>query len=906
MDGTVYAFDGTGGFYRLDATTLTGKQPRVGDGRYMVNAMAYNYADGYIYAINYASGYELCRVNIHTGELETVVSGLEYLYGQPLGGMSIDAEGRFYLLGMNESVQLTSFRLDETGWPTDAAWTNLSGVSCTSFGSLIYSFNSDALYYAAADGALYWIAPKLTVEPVDYGWGVYDEFVLRAESVKLDQIGRTVSASTGMAMNMGLFEIPENEPELPFAEVTSATLPEIVRLAMNGTMSVGLDVQPWNASCTAEFAVEDTSIATIDEEGLIKGISVGTTTATAEVFNAKGESVAELSVPVEVINMEVDLYAFLVSDGASSGMTYVRFPAFNPSNVTAVSGWELQMPYAATYYNGDVYAVVPGGENENYKNRLMILSADALKIREILPEEVPYTVSDMTFDYTTGALYGVVSGGTVTGGIAQFDLKTGKTTLIHSYDMVLRAITADENGEIYVITGEGNLCRMDKRTCELTTIAPIRGGDEYFQSLHYDFVSGNAYRVCCTLSLVDLATGEETDLGYVGNTRFQMMSLISMPDASTEPQVPETVAVNGVWLPERAAMVKGETLTLEATVLPVSVAKVDPTMRFTSSDPETASVDENGIVTAHKSGAVTITVTASGYTDTCTVNILEEAQKFYVYDETNHRWLQIDTKTGETTVKREEAEFSPIMAAADTGEIIYAFDAEGVFYSIDPDTFERTKLGDGVKDMTRYVYVDGMQLEVKAQITDLSWDPETGRLFGLLNGLYFKNGLYMIYSAIVEVNLQAEGRYNYTTWDYMKVGDILDIYVEDGSRAPTYRPGNLLVQDGYAISVDTWYSSILSRVKLEWNEYSECFNAVGTREQVAHTSMYEWGMYYDGRSLVYDEVYDKTYVIYDLGMDDLGNGKVQGTLYTINLGNGSMQKVCDIGENFICNSLIIR
>ncbi len=906
VDGFVYAYDGDGAFYRLDAKTLTGKTLRIGDGKLQVNALAYNYADGYFYAINYSgSSYDLCRVNPHTGELETIVSYFDMFYGEPIGGMTIDQDGRFYVLGTNNGVQLTSFRLDEYDFPTDAAWTNLAGVSCTSFGSLIYSLNSDVLYYASADGALYWIRPNVTAEEKEE-WGyVYTEFALTAQSVKLDQIGKTVSESTGMAMNMGLFEIPENEPARPDVAITEVTLPESVRLAMNGSKNIGLDVRPWSAEYTVRYTVENPEIAEIDEDGVISGLTVGKTTVTAEVYDAQGALAATLTTQVEVANMEVDLYAFLISDGVVGGMKYVRFPAARPGEITVISEWELQMPYAATYYNGSVYAVIP--DDEDYKNHLMILGADSLQIREVLPEEIPYTVGDMTFDYTTGALYAVVSGGTVTGGIAQIDLETGKTTLLQSYNTVLRAVTADADGKLYVITGDGNLCTMDKTTFELEEIAYVGGGSEVFQSLHYDFTTQTAYRITTgSLSAIDLETGTRTSLGLVANAYFQMTALISMPDSDVEPKVPETVEPNGVHLPERAAMVKGETLALDATVLPVSVSKVEAQVRYASSDETIATVDENGVVTAYAAGTVEITAYVGDYSDICTVTVLEEAQKFYVYDETNCRWLQIDTKTGEMTVKRDEAGLSPIMAATDAGDVIYAFDAEGVFYAIDPETFERTKLGDGLLGQTRYVMVDGMALEVDVQITDLSYDAETGRLFGVMNGLYFQNGIYMIYSSIVEVNLQAEGRYSYVTWDFMNVGDVIEIYIENGDSYPCYRPGNLLVQDGYALSVDTWYSSILSRVQLEWNEWNECFNAVGTREQLVHTSMYEWGMYYDSRSFVYDPVYDTYYVIHDLGVDDLGNGKVQGTLYTINIGSGSMQEVCTIGENFICNSLIIR
>ena len=95
-------------------------------------------------------------------------------------------------------------------------------------------------------------------------------------------------------------------------------------------------------------------------------------------------------------------------------------------------------------------------------------------------------------------------------------------------------------------------------------------------------------------------------------------------------------------------------------------------------------------------------------------------------------------------------------------------------------------------------------------------DAESGHLFGLMNGVYedYDVGLYLVYSAIVEINLQ-EGRMNPYTWEEMQVGDLVIVQTYDGSDG-IYRPGNLLVKGGYAYSVDTWYSGILSRVSMTW------------------------------------------------------------------------------------------
>lgn len=192
---------------------------------------------------------------------------------------------------------------------------------------------------------------------------------------------------------------------------------------------------------------------------------------------------------------------------------------------------------------------------------------------------------------------------------------------------------------------------------------------------------------------------------------------------------------------------------------------------------------------------------------------------------------------------------------------------------------------------------------VNVEITDLSYDPDTGKLFGLLNGLYDDQmGIYEIYSGLVEINLEP-GRLNLYTYEEMEVGEIINIASYDSSNG-RYRPGNLLVKDGYAYSVDTWISGILNRVSLMQDPWMDMIYA-GDPEQIAHVGLTEWGMYFDSRSFVYDPLFDTTYVLHDLGFDYMGNPRSDVTLYTIDLGNTSLKQVCSLGRGIVLNSLII-
>ena len=910
VDGSVYGFDSAGAFYELDAETMQGELIRPADNSTMVTAMAFNYADGFLYAVTYngTSSFNLCQVNLYTGELRPVVEYLEMYYGTPLGGMAIDQEGRFYFVNVDsaDNVKLDTFTLYYDGWmysPMDYAGATLNTLDCYSFSSLVWSEKNNGLFWANDQGKLHWIGAEVTTRQVDDGWGgYYDEIVLEASVLLMGDLGNTVSATTGMAMNMGLLEILENEPELPEVALTSATLPGSITVPVNGSVSSDLSVEPWNARYTVEYTMADESVATVNDRGLIPGVGVGETTLNVTVYDLDGSVFQTLSANVTAINSDVDVYMFMITDGVVGGDAWLRVDGANPGNLSVAANYEFTV-YSAAYYNGKVYAVAPGGEEYSYKNHLMRIDAETFLVEEILPYELPFDIRDMAFDYTTGTMYGIAQGGTVTGAVCQFDLTTGVATVVADSGMEIAAMSCDAEGQLFAITTDGNLNKLDKQTAALEPIGYVGSVAAGYQSMHYDHNTGNTYWGTSRLSLVDTEKGSVTGLGQIGGMYMLVGSLFTIPEE--EPAVPETVEVNGVSLPERAATVAGETVQLSATVLPVSVSSVDKTVTWTSSDETIATVDENGLVTGVSGGTVTITATAGNYSDSCTVTVLAEAQKFYAYDETATRWVQIDTKTGDLTTVKDESGLSPIMSAADTGDAIYAFDDDGYFYTIDPVTFERTKVSDGIHGMTQDCFDGWSYYTTEVDITDLSYDADSGRLIGLMNGLYedYEVGLYLVYSAIVEINLQ-EGRMNPYTWEEMQVGDLIFIQTYDGSNG-IYRPGNLLMKDGYAYSVDTWYSGILSRVSLTWDQWSECYWA-GSMEQLAHVNQLEWGMFFDSRSLVYDPLFDTTYVIHDLGLDEFGNPRSDVTLCTMNLGNAATHEVCSLGRGIVLNSLIIR
>lgn len=109
--------------------------------------------------------------------------------------------------------------------------------------------------------------------------------------------------------------------------------------------------------------------------------------------------------------------------------------------------------------------------------------------------------------------------------------------------------------------------------------------------------------------------------GFTGGTAF--IGGEGFNSATTIATLRETVVpVSDITLDKTEISINvGETDTLAATVTPNNAT--DKAVTWTSSDATVASVDANGVVTAHKASAtaVTITATAGGKTATCTVTV---------------------------------------------------------------------------------------------------------------------------------------------------------------------------------------------------------------------------------------------------------------------------------------------
>ena len=114
------------------------------------------------------------------------------------------------------------------------------------------------------------------------------------------------------------------------------------------------------------------------------------------------------------------------------------------------------------------------------------------------------------------------------------------------------------------------------------------------------------------------------DTDYAGENGFTgtMQDENGVTLTPSEDGTYESIAVTGVTLSQSSlSLTVGELATLTATVTPANATA--QTVTWSSSNPDVASVDQNGLVKALREGSATITASVGGQSAACTVSVKE-------------------------------------------------------------------------------------------------------------------------------------------------------------------------------------------------------------------------------------------------------------------------------------------
>ena len=688
VGGTLYAYDEQGSFYTVDPTDYSYQKVASKTTSYSMKDLSYDYSTGYLYGLAQdanSGATDLVTVDTMDGQV-TKVGTLVDSYNEPACAFAVDNDGLVYFVTQGYGFLCT--------YDVDTQTTENLGLT----GCYPAAYNQ-SMAFDHDTGELYWSAMTATQ---------FDLMYIDLNTAAALDLGAVDAGS----QIVGLHIVPENAPETPEVPVTSVTTTsDSINILEGASNAMPVKVEPSNATNrNVQWTVADETVATI-ENGMVTGLKQGTTTATGTL----GEFTVEVTINVLVSSGE--MRGFVIQDLTTMAMGFwlseMDYDLHNPGDADALYASDYDV-YAATYYNGKVYAYGENPQAEDYQTdgmHFFVIDAETGKMEmDVTGYDYFTNLCDMTFDYTDGALYVVGNAKNSTGNSTLYtmDTTTGQLYAVAALDRYVVGLAADENGTLYAVDFDGNLCTMDKRTGEITVIGDTGVDPCGYQSLAFDFDTDCLYWAYSNVysdpwagiqnrdTAVYVVDTTDASVVKVGDTGCMLSGLYFPTD--NEPQVPDTVKADSLVVnPTSLLLNKGETAQLSALVLPVSVSQLEGVseVTFTSDNEAVATVDREGNITAVGLGVAQITVSAGDLSVTCSVSVVDDTVQMYAFHQSGWETTKLldPSETLEEAVS-DTLGFTIAQAVYNSDDgYVYALDENNTLYKLALDLSWSETLG---------------------------------------------------------------------------------------------------------------------------------------------------------------------------------------------------------------------
>ena len=425
--------------------------------------------------------------------------------------------------------------------------------------------------------------------------------------------------------------------------VTGITLDQTsLNLKEGGSETLVAIIAPANASNKAvSWKSSDTSVATVDSNGKVTAVALGSATITATTKDGSGKS-ADCTVTV---TKKVQLVTGITLDKNSlslkTGETATLAATVSPSNASNKGlTWKSSDTAVATVdVSGKVIAVAPGTAT------ITITAKDGSEKSNSCTVTVTQPVTGITLNQTSLSLK---TGGsaTLTATVSPSNASNKGLTWKSSDTSVA---TVDSNGKITAVAvGSATITVTTKdgsgksNSCTVTVTQPVTGISLNKTSL--SLKTGGSATLTATVSPSNASnkglTWKSSDPAVVTVDSNGKVTAVAVGSAtitvtakdgsgkSASCSVTVTQPVTGITLNKTSLSLKiGESATLTATVSPSNASNKG--LIWKSSDTSVATVDSNGKITAVAVGSATVTVTAkdgSGKSASCIVTVAKATQ----------------------------------------------------------------------------------------------------------------------------------------------------------------------------------------------------------------------------------------------------------------------------------------
>lgn len=434
----------------------------------------------------------------------------------------------------------------------------------------------------------------------------------------------------GMDMSTGgIIEIPytvQNADINVIQPVNSISLnKETTELWVNETEKLTVTYDPQDATTqSVTWSSSDNSVATVTPDGTITAVGKGTATITAKTSNAK-EDKCEVIVKQPVTGISLNKNTLELEKGETETLTATVLPGNADGDKTVT--WSSSAESVATVENGVVTAVGKGSATITAK------TANGIEAKCSVTVGVPLkgisfkdNVTEKTINRSEQFTLEVVFNPTDTDVDKTIKWSSTDTSVATVVDGV---VTAVGDGETVITATASNGMTA---TCKVKVIIPLNsisikestsilcGGTEKLEVTYNPVDTTDDKTISWTSDNEEVATvstdGTVTAKG-VGTANIKATTSKGLEATCAVTVLP--VELESIIIKEQNITInKGQSQDLTIVYVPENATE-DKGITWSSENDEIVSVSENGTITAHKVGKITITATAENGEEATTI-----------------------------------------------------------------------------------------------------------------------------------------------------------------------------------------------------------------------------------------------------------------------------------------------
>ncbi len=388
--------------------------------------MAFDYTTGTMYAVGSPSGAVtyLYYVDMEDGELTPIMS-----FDQRMMSLTIDENGNIYTMTEGDSsTRLCKVNVAEKRYSVLME----TGVQSNKTASMAYDFDT---------GFILWNAVYRASSADNVYTGLY---MIDLSDLSVSHLGRVGKAGAQIA---GMMCLADEYPEIPDELKDITFCEDIYTLSLGESSDISYLMHPYNLeNAVVTWSIEDPTVATVNEQGMVRALKGGKTTVTLSITYA--DKTITRSAVLQVYGEDEFVLTY---DNTTLG--FVAVSRTDPTNFKVLSEGEKDQPAVNAFEvvngivygydeNGDLFVTSAGvgykrtvignhnveldpGENglssrlvvrdmawDSYNQRMLVLAIDTPRVRYgMLDYDAPWFSVCKLYeaDLTTGALTELVT-----------------------------------------------------------------------------------------------------------------------------------------------------------------------------------------------------------------------------------------------------------------------------------------------------------------------------------------------------------------------------------------------------------------------------------------------------------------------------------------------------------------